>query len=264
MIATCLTCGVFDHVEAHHVAGRHNHAALVVPVCRPCHLILTNWQYASGIELHEDAERTSLDQQRALVVGLGHLVQLYAQRHADVSWLPVDLAILGGRAASWMLVNLDGSEHAGRWISDPTVVRREGRPVSWDGETEATRACEWALLLLAVSAELRGEEGAKESTLVSRLRAMAARPDAYVAAFAAIAHDRTATGSLGVLLANYVDQAGDVARRLLALPQHVAPDEELFRAGADCLAAGAELLDRAFALAEDRLARDRRDWEVGR
>lgn len=48
----CLGCGMYGPVELHHVAGRHNIPELVVPVCSPCHRILTSWQYSAGLELH--------------------------------------------------------------------------------------------------------------------------------------------------------------------------------------------------------------------
>ncbi|MDP9359041.1 MAG: hypothetical protein M3R02_27925, partial [Chloroflexota bacterium] len=66
MDGICLTCGTFADLEAQHVAGRHNHHSLTVLVCRPCHEILTRWQYAAGIDLEEKSPRTELDALRAL------------------------------------------------------------------------------------------------------------------------------------------------------------------------------------------------------
>lgn len=54
MDGCCLTCGQFDDLEAHHVAGRHNHQ-LIVAVCVDCHRILSRWQLAAGMELEHGA-----------------------------------------------------------------------------------------------------------------------------------------------------------------------------------------------------------------
>src|SRR4051794_41035848 len=94
----CLTCGCRDRVEMHHVAGRVNFPDLVVPVCLECHLILSNWQSASGIPLRPEQSRNELDRMRALIVGNLHLAQLFAQREADFP----DRAELGVRLAKMM------------------------------------------------------------------------------------------------------------------------------------------------------------------
>src|SRR5450756_1676217 len=115
----CLTCGQFAELEAHHVAGRHNHRALTVALCPECHRVLSAWQLASGVELAAAAERTELDATRALVVGVMQLLQLFAQRHAECSWLPAGLWTHSGRAASRML---DGCGPADR----PAAVQHPG------------------------------------------------------------------------------------------------------------------------------------------
>src|SRR4051812_6647384 len=99
MTGPCLTCGLHVHLHAHHVAGRHNHATLTVAVCADCHRILTSWQLASGVELDANAPRTDLDAQRALLVGVAQLIQLYAQRHPEHSAISSPLAIHTVRAA---------------------------------------------------------------------------------------------------------------------------------------------------------------------
>ena len=74
MEGVCLTCGLYTSLEAHHIAGRHNHATLTVPVCSDCHRVLSHWQLATGIELHHDADLSELDATRALLVGALHLL----------------------------------------------------------------------------------------------------------------------------------------------------------------------------------------------
>lgn len=142
MDGVCLTCGLLTDVEAHHVAGRHNHATLTVAVCIDCHRILTRWQYAAGVELAEDAETAELDESRALIVGAVHLIRLCAQRHADLTWYPAPLAVLAARAVSKVLDALQPATRPGRWLPDPSVLPTEATPTAWSPATEIDRLVE--------------------------------------------------------------------------------------------------------------------------
>jgi hypothetical protein len=152
----CLTCGQFAELEAHHVAGRHNHRALTVALCPDCHRVLSGWQLASGVELDVAAERTELDATRALVVGAMQLLQLFAQRHAECSWLPAELLTHSGRAASRMLDGCGPADRPGRWLPDPTVPPCEATPVGWPKAAELARTSQFAHLVLAL-AQILGE-----------------------------------------------------------------------------------------------------------
>ncbi len=125
MQGICLTCGTvaeleaFLELEAHHVAGRHNHRGLTVLVCRPCHEILTRWQRAAGIDLGEKSPRTALDALRALAVGATHVLRLYAERHGDASPIPAPLAVHTARAISLLMDSSGDPERPARWLPDP-------------------------------------------------------------------------------------------------------------------------------------------------
>jgi hypothetical protein len=154
MIGICLTCGHVDDLEAHHVAGRRNQATLTVPVCTDCHRILSAWQLSAGIELGENAGRYQGDATRALVVGVAHLLRLFAQRHTERSWLEPALVTHAARAASLLLDTLAPADRPGRWLPDPTVPPREATPVAWPNELEAQWLADWVYLLEAISEEL--------------------------------------------------------------------------------------------------------------
>src|SRR5215213_3825996 len=151
MEGVCLTCGLYTNLEAHHVAGRHNHATLTVPVCTDCHRILTHWQLAAGVELHHDADDSDLDATRALLVGALHLLVLYGQRHGDVTWVRAPLSMYMARAVSKVLDHFEPSSRSGRWLSDPTVPPLEATPVAWPAATEADRITQIADLTLELS-----------------------------------------------------------------------------------------------------------------
>src|SRR5215203_5376042 len=151
MDGVCLTCGLFTNLEAHHVAGRHNHATLTVAVCTDCHRFLTHWQLAAGIELHHDAEVSDLDAMRALLVGTVHLLVLYGQRHGDVSWIRSPISIYMARAVSKVLDLFEPASRPGRWLPDPTMPPLEATPVAWPAASEADRITQVADLTLQLS-----------------------------------------------------------------------------------------------------------------
>ncbi len=150
MDGCCLTCGQFDDLEAHHVAGRHNHA-LIVAVCVDCHRILSRWQLAAGMELEAGAARSDLDRTRALVVGAVHLLQLFGQRHRERSWVSAELSIHTARAVSRLLDSCGPADRPGRWLPDPTVPPAEATPVGWSAAAELDRTTEFAHLTLALA-----------------------------------------------------------------------------------------------------------------
>jgi hypothetical protein len=132
-MGVCLTCGQEASLELHHVAGRHNVADLVVAVCGACHLVLTNWQHAAGIELGEHVPRHPSDMHRALCVGVTHLFQLVEQRSLAPT-APDELWRLAARAMSRVL-DLDApADRAGRWLPDPTVDPHRAEPIVIDAE----------------------------------------------------------------------------------------------------------------------------------
>lgn len=122
METLCITCGNWSRVELHHVAGERNQKSLTVPVCIPCHRILSTWQLAAGIELVRSAEVTEEDRQRALIVGCCHLVVLMARRQPDAPWIGAEALTRWTRAFSRMLDELLPSDRPGRWLPDPSVV----------------------------------------------------------------------------------------------------------------------------------------------
>lgn len=246
MFATCLTCGIYAEAEAHHVAGRHNHATLTVLVCIDCHRILSNWQLASGIQLREDAERTEADATRALLVGCVHLLQLYGQRHADRTWVSAAMATLTSRALSQFLDVLQGSHRPGRWLPDPSVPLAEAMAVPWNSESEVERTSEMAYLLLELSKIFADIP----VLTLGRLRDIATRSTDFVNAFASITQDPSATEQLTTLLTDYVQRTDQVTRALLALPAGELPDADLVQQGSACLEAGHQLLQAAFTLAD--------------
>jgi hypothetical protein len=169
MVGTCLTCGHRAELEAHHVAGRHNHP-IVVLVCVDCHRILSRCQLAAGIELRADAPRTDVDRLRALLVGAVQLLQLFGQRHPDHIRLPSPLATLTGRAGSRLLDALADPTRPGRWLPDPTVPPTEVTPLRWPLATEVERATDLAGLML-ILLDVFGEPASRLRSWVAEVAA---------------------------------------------------------------------------------------------
>jgi hypothetical protein len=71
---TCVCCWSDGTTELHHPAGRDNDP-LTVPVCKPCHKVLTRWGNAAGLTV-DKADRTELDYAMAKLIGLTHILNL--------------------------------------------------------------------------------------------------------------------------------------------------------------------------------------------
>jgi len=154
MFGTCLTCGFTTELEAHHVAGRHNHHTLTVPVCLDCHHILSTWQRASGVELEDTTPLTAVDATRALLVGVADLLRLFGQRHADAAVIGAPLATHTARAMSKILDGFGPLDRPGRWVPDPTVPPTEAVPVGRPAAGPGTQVRELAFLLREVASIL--------------------------------------------------------------------------------------------------------------
>jgi hypothetical protein len=245
MIDVCPNCGAFGELEAHHVAGRHNHPTLTMPECTDCHSILSARQRARGVELRKDAPRGELDATRALVVGVVDLLTLLAQRHPDHIWLPAPLAVHTGRAISRLLDACGPPDRDGRWLPDPRVRIAEAVPVAWPpADSDDRRVTEWAHLLRVLS-EILGEPLPLPPGLLTDL---AAHPDRYRKAAARAAEDATAIEDLALLVTDYVARSQQMIEHLLALDDPMNIGAELVEEGRACLAAGRRLLDAALAL----------------
>ncbi len=238
MLGTCLTCGQFGELHAHHVAGRHNHATLTVPVCLDCHRILTGWQLAAGIELREDAARSELDATRALVVGGLHLVQLFAQRHAEHSWVSAPLVIHTARAASLLLDAAGARERAGRWLPDPTVPPIEAVPLAWPAGAEVERLAEFAHLALALIRIFGGQP----PLTVEALTSAAASPAEFKTAFDRITADPVALGRLLDLIAEHAPRCQQLVLQVLMSQGGEVVDERLLDEAWLCIDTGRRLL----------------------
>jgi hypothetical protein len=234
MHGACLTCGLTGDLDEHHVAGRRNHAA-TVGVCMDCHFILSVWQRAAGIELRQTVEGTELDATRALLIGASHLVRLFAQQHADVTWFPNWLIIHTGRAVSKLLDLMQTADRPGRWLPDPTVPPIEAESVERRVISEAEQIAEIAHL------------GGALSTIVGEI------PEFPTTIWKVIADDSRwwtdavehavgedlayASGLLG-LVEQYMDLSGGMINRLLQVDDLDQADEVLLdelTAWLDCM-----------------------------
>jgi len=234
-----LTCGVWADLEAHHVAGRHN-SPLVVPVCVPCHQVLSNWQRAAGIELERDAPRTEADRTRALVVGAVHLLQLFAQRHRDRSWISAELWILTARASSRLLDACAPPDRPGRWLPDSTVLPAEGTPTAFNEVTEVRRTAEFAHLVLALARAL----GDTAPLTIEVMAGIADDPQPVIDAFTRVAADEHSTQQLLELVEGYLLTSARLVRQLLKLDMDDpwAIDQALLREAAAWFGTGQGLL----------------------
>ncbi len=219
MDGICLACGVFADLEpfigldAHHVAGRHNHARLTVLVCRPCHAILSSWQRAAGIDLKEQSLRTELDALRALAVGATHLLRLYAERHGDASPIPAPLAVHTARAISLLMDSSGTPDRPARWLPDPRVPPIAVVPVGPPGD-DPDRISEVAYLAAELSREL-GEPLPQTAELFGRI---GDRPEQAQAALAQVFEDPPTVEELLRLVDEVLTRGAAVVRQLLELP----------------------------------------------
>ncbi len=249
MDGLCLTCGTWADLEAHHVAGRHNHP-LVVPVCVPCHSILSSWQRAAGIELDRDAPRTEEDRTRALVVGAAHLLQLFAQRHQDRSWISAELWIHTIRAGSRLLDACAPPGRPGRWLPDPTVVPAEATPAQWHETAELERTAEFANLVLALARVL----GDHPPLTLEVLAGIASSPAPFVEAIAQSAEDSQIAQQTLNLVNEYLLASARFVRQLLTLnlDDPDAIDHALLEEAATWFSVGHRLLQQLLDIAFSR------------
>src|SRR5215217_776537 len=223
MEGVCLTCGLYTDLEAHHVAGRHNHATLTVPVCVDCHRMLSHWQLAAGIELHHDADVSDLDATRALLVGTLHLLVLYGQRHGDVTWIRAPLSVYMARAVSKLLDMFEPASRPGRWLPDPTMPPLEAIPVRWPAASEADRITEMADLTLELSQILGQQPPFSPETLT----AISADPVGFQSGFDKAAADLSWVTALLEVIDQYSELSESILCRLLQLDHVEAVDESL-------------------------------------
>jgi len=242
----CLTCGLLGDLEAHHVAGRHNHATLTVAVCLDCHSILSTWQRSAGIELDAAAHHGELDATRALVVGAVHLVLLYAQRHANESWFPASLAVLSARAMSKMLDAMGPTDRVGRWLPDPTVPPTEATPVQWPTRTDTDRIVEMAHLARALSGILGEVAPLPIATLID----IAAHPDRFNDAIGRAAHEHAFTTTLLELVSRYLDLSAGIVKALLAADAVGIGDTDVLTQVDAWFAAATQLLEHVWRVTD--------------
>jgi len=238
MLGTCLTCGFTTDLQAHHVAGRHDHHTLTVPVCLDCHGLLSTWQRASGVELEDTTPLAALDATRALLVGVADLLRLFAQRHADAALIGAPLATHTARAMSKILDGFGPLDRPGRWLPDPSVPPTEAVPVGWPADGPGAQVRELAFLLRRV-ASILGDPSAL-------FTALSEDPERLCAAFD--------TGSpelveLGSKLVEHVASCQEMVLRLLTVESANGLDPQLVDdLGAWYLTAYGQL-ERMFALA---------------
>ncbi len=238
MDEVCLTCGTFAALEAHHVAGRHNHHSLTVLVCRPCHEILTRWQYAAGIDLEENSPRTELDALRALAIGATHLLRLYAERHGEHSLIPAPLAVHTARAISLLMDSSGAPDRSGRWLPDPRVPPIDVLPVGPPGDDPA-RISEVAYLAAELSREL-GEPVPQTAELFGRI---GDNPEPFANAITqAFGHPRTE--QLLHLVVETMTRGASVVERLLRLPDPRRIDDGLLEEARVWIDTGVRLLQQ--------------------
>lgn len=219
----CLGCGTYGPIELHHLAGRHNIPELVIPVCSPCHLILTNWQYAAGIELHADASRTEVDVRRALLVGAMHLIQLIQGRTVTPQVVAPDgLWTLTARAISKVLDLAEPPERAGRWLPDSFVEPHGVTPIAIDPLSEDAQARELGYLLGALLRHL----GDMAPLTVEMWNAALADPRTLPERLALVDAGDHAGPSLAMLISQHLDAAHRVMLWLLTLDDWTRVSEQ--------------------------------------
>lgn len=201
MESICLTCGHRADIEAHHVAGERNHQSLTVPVCVPCHRVLSHWQLAAGIELHKLVDGTPEDSVRALIVGAMHLFQLLAERHPGRSWITVTTAIRASRAHSRLTDSVLPPDRAGRWFPDPTVPPLEVPGLEWPLANEA----EWTREVASFALKLCDILEVHPPLAVGTMRAMIVDPVWWVQTLNDVGGDFSAESPLLRKLIDYTN-----------------------------------------------------------
>lgn len=243
MARVCLTCGHrSDDLEGHHVAGRLNISWFVVAVCVDCHRILTAWQYSYGFELDTFTPRNELDTLRSMLVGVSHLMLLYAQRHPERSVVGFRLAAHTARAMSKLLDATGDPNRPGRWLPDPTMPPTEATPVAWPAQAETEWFTEWAHLLRAVADHFGEESPISPDTFA----ALAAKPDPLRAALES-GEPVLAQALAG--LVDYVTNSHQIILRLLTVKDPTCLDEQLLDEATVWFSTGHRLLADALRIA---------------
>jgi hypothetical protein len=246
MDGVCLTCGHFTRIERHHVAGERNHPTLTVPVCVPCHNILSEWQQSAGMELNRKIDGTSADAVRALIVGVAHLMQLFAHRHPDRSWITISTAIHASRAYSRLVDLLLPPGRQGRWLPDPTVLPVEVTAVAWPGAAhEAEWAQEFANFALAVCETL----GQQPPIALDAMTAIIVDPVWWVDALNRVGRNFATEGPL---MRRLIDYTAAIQKFVfLVLDTHLPPDidERLLDEIWNCLDTSQHLLAELYTQA---------------
>ena len=55
--ARCTFCGSAEHVEDHHVGGRHHASWFTLPLCRPHHVEITKALHGAGVDMRHTTNR---------------------------------------------------------------------------------------------------------------------------------------------------------------------------------------------------------------
>jgi len=119
----CVVCGATTRIERNHVAARANDRSLRVPLCKGCHDVFTDWQWALGV-----LRRESLDERRshgareglwALCQGFALLALLGGPPGHAEAW--VTLARAAGTA---LRIREEGAGLVPRWGPRPARGRR--------------------------------------------------------------------------------------------------------------------------------------------
>jgi hypothetical protein len=204
----------------HLVAGRHNIAELVVAVCGDCHRVLTNWQYAAGIELRPTAVRHPTDVRRALGVGAVHVLQLMQQRNP----IPVasdEVFRLIARAISRVLDLAAAPERGGRWLPDPVIEPHLALPTITDPRNAEVQQRE----LLYFVGELLRLLGDMPPITVEVWERVILEHRSMPERLAAIDAGDHAGPTIAILIEQYVQQAGRIVRWLLTVEDWSVIDE---------------------------------------
>lgn len=180
-----------------------------------------------------------------MVVGAVHLLLLYAQRHADVSWFPAELAVHTARSASKLLDMLQPADRSGRWLPDPTVPPTEATPVAWPASTEVDRIAEMAHLARALS-EILGEV---PPLTIHTLTDIATHPDAWKSRLDRATEDQAVATALLALVTDYMELSRSMVRQLLHLEDLHQIEEPLVEQAAAWFDSARLLLDQVSTIA---------------
>ncbi len=243
MLGICLTCGHPDHIEQHHVAGHVNYPSLTVPVCTPCHTVLTAWQRAHGVNLDRQHTPHETDRLRALIVGTLDVLRLLRQHHPSEPG--PELLLLGGRAFSRLLDLLAPADRPGRWLPDPSQPPREEPPTWWVEEAEL----DLLVLVATLAADFLDAVGGLPEVPTEALRHVAVNPAGFDAGWRdQLAVEDPSARQLLLDLAGYLQRTHRVVRWLLTVDPQQLPSPELLAEATLWFDTGCRLLDEVVQL----------------